>query len=73
MSEMIFEGRIDEAEVGKISVGMQLQLAVGAIDDKRFSAVLEFISPKGEKNQGAVKFDINAAVELDDSAFLRAG
>lgn len=73
MSEMIFEGRIDEAEVGKISVGMQLQLSVGAIDDKRFSATLEFISPKGEKDQGAVKFDINAAIELDDSAFLRAG
>ena len=44
-----------------------------ARDDKRFKAVLEFISPKGEKDQGAVKFDINAAIELDDSAFLRAG
>lgn len=73
MSEMIFEGRIDEAEVGKISVGMELELSVGAIDDRRFKATLEFISPKGEKDQGAVKFDVNAAIELDDSAFLRAG
>jgi HlyD family secretion protein len=73
MGEMIFEGRVDEAEVGRIAVGMDLILSVGAIEAETFNAELEFISPKGEQDQGAVKFDIRAAIELKDSVFLRAG
>jgi HlyD family secretion protein len=73
MGEMIFEGRVDESEVGRINVGMDLILSVGAIESELFDAKLEFISPKGEINQGAVKFDIKAAIELKDSTFLRAG
>ncbi len=73
MGEMIFEGRVDEAEVGRIAVGMELILSVGAIEGETFRAELEFISPKGEQDQGAVKFDIRAAIELKDSTFLRAG
>ena len=73
MGEMIFEGRVDEAEVGRIAVGMDLILSVGAIESETFNAKLEFISPKGEEDQGAVKFDIRAAIELKESQFLRAG
>lgn len=73
MGEMIFEGRVDEAEVGRIAVGMDLILSVGAIEAETFKAELEFISPKGEQDQGAVKFDIRAAIELKESTFLRAG
>ncbi len=73
MGEMIFEGRVDEAEVGRIAVGMDLILSVGAIEGETFNARLEFISPKGEIDQGAVKFDIRAAIELRESTFLRAG
>ncbi|MBT8108339.1 MAG: efflux RND transporter periplasmic adaptor subunit [Gammaproteobacteria bacterium] len=73
MGEMIFEGRVDEAEVGRIAVGMDLILSVGAIESETFNAKLEFISPKGEQDQGAVKFDIRASIELKESTFLRAG
>lgn len=73
MGEMIFEGRVDESEVGRIAVGMDLILSVGAIEATKFDAKLEFISPKGEEEQGAVKFDIRAAIELQETAFLRAG
>ena len=73
MGEMIFEGRVDEAEVGRIAVGMDLVISVGALETERFDARLEFISPKGMEDQGAVKFDIRAAIELKDSSFLRAG
>lgn len=73
MGEMIFEGKVDESEVGRIAVGMNLILSVGAIESETFDATLEFISPKGEVDQGAVKFDIKAAIELKDSVFLRAG
>ena len=48
-------------------------MSVGAIEGETFKAELEFISPKGEQDQGAVKFDIRAAIELKDSTFLRAG
>ena len=73
MGEMIFEGRVDESEVGRIAVGMDLILSVGAIESEQFDAELEFISPKGEDDRGAVKFDIRAAITLKDSSFLRAG
>ena len=73
MSEMIFEGRVDESEVGRIAVGMDLILSVGAIESEQFDAELEFISPKGEDDRGAVKFDIRAAITLKESSFLRAG
>jgi len=73
MGEMIFEGRVDESEVGRIAVGMDLILSVGAIESETFDAQLEFISPKGEIDQGAVKFDIRASIDLKESTFLRAG
>jgi len=74
MSSLIFEGRVDESDVGKLKNGMPLILTVGAIPDKRFDAVLEFISPKGEETDGIVKFKIKAAImEYSDDVFLRAG
>jgi len=73
MNEMIFEGNVDEAEVGKIKEGMPLQLKVGALDTTKFDARLEYISPKGVEDQGAIQFEIRAAIQLRKDAFLRAG
>jgi HlyD family secretion protein len=73
MGEMIFEGKIDETEVGKIREGMELLLTVGAIEDKEFKAILEFIAPKGVEENGAIQFEIRAAVTLSDSVLIRAG
>ncbi|MDD5694894.1 MAG: efflux RND transporter periplasmic adaptor subunit, partial [Bacteroidales bacterium] len=73
MGEMIFKGNIDETEVGKISEGMKLILTIGAIDQQSFDAVLEHVSPKGVEENGAIQFEIRAAVKLSDSAFIRAG
>ena len=73
MREMIFEGKVDESEVGKIKEGMKLAIQVAALEDQKFPAKLEYISPKGEVEEGAVKFEVKAAVELIDSVFLRAG
>ena len=56
MGEMIFEGKIDESEVGKIKEGMPLILTIGAIEDVEFEALLEHISPKGVEENGAVQF-----------------
>ena len=73
MKEMIFEGRVDESEVGRIAVGMDLILSVGAIESEKFDAELEFISPKGEDDDGGIKFDVRAAITLKENVFLRAG
>ncbi len=74
MGNIIFEGKVDESDVGKLSEGMPLQLTVGAIPDEKFDAVLEFISPKGEEAEGTVKFEIKAAITArPEGAFLRAG
>ena len=73
MSEMIFEGKVDEAEVGKLNVGMDLKLVVGALDTVAFIARLEYISPKGIEEEGAIQFEVRAAIDLRDDYFLRAG
>jgi HlyD family secretion protein len=72
MAEMVFEGKVDESEVGKIREGMDLLLTVGAIEGRRFDAVLEYIAPKGVEENGAIQFEIRAAVALDSGVFLRA-
>lgn len=73
MSEMIFEGKVDESEVGKIKEDMELILSIGAIEQESFAARLERISPKGVEENGAIQFEIRAAVELKDQQFIRAG
>jgi HlyD family secretion protein len=72
MNDMIFEGLVDESEVGKLKTGMELVLNVGALEGKPFKATLEYISPKGVTDQGAIKFTIRAAVTLDKELFLRS-
>jgi len=73
MGEMIFKGKVDESEVGKLKEGMDLILSVGAIDSDKFNAKLEHISPKGVEENGAIQFEIKAAVKLSKSQFIRAG
>ena len=72
MNDMIFEGLVDESEVGKLREGMELVLNVGALEGKPFKATLEYISPKGVTDQGTIKFTIRAAVQLDKELFLRS-
>ena len=73
MNALVFEGKVDESDVGKLKIGMPLVLSVGAIEDKEFDASLEFISPKGVEEDGTVKFAIEAAIVNDPDVFLRAG
>lgn len=73
MEDLIFEGKVDESEVGKIREGMELIMTIGAIDGEKFTAILEYIAPKGEEENGAIQFPIRAAVKLKDDQFIRAG
>ena len=73
MNDLIFRGKIDETEVGKIKEGMPIVLTVGALNSNKFDARLEYISPKGLEENGAVLFEIKAAVKVPDTVFIRAG
>ncbi len=73
MQDMIFQGKVDETEVGKIKVGMPIELEIGAIDKEKFEAALEYISPKGKEENGAIQFEIKANVMLKEGQFIRAG
>lgn len=73
MNSLIFEGNVDESDVGKLKEGMPLELTVGAIEDEKIKAILEYISPKGLVEEGAVKFEVKAAITPRKDIFLRAG
>jgi HlyD family secretion protein len=72
MDELIFEGSVDESEVGKIRTGMTLILTIGAIEGEVFEAVLEHIAPKGIEENGAIQFEVRAALQLQDTHTIRA-
>jgi HlyD family secretion protein len=73
MSDMIFRGNIDETEVGRVKEGMPILISVGALQDQRFDATLEYISPKSTENNGAILFEMKAAVKIPKAVFIRAG
>lgn len=73
MSDLIFRGKIDETEVGRLHEGMPVKLTVGALQNYSFEATLEYISPKGVEENGANQFEIKAAISAPDSITIRSG
>ena len=73
LTKMIFEGKVDEGEVGKLKVGTPLEISLGAIEDKKFDAKLRFIAPKGVEESGAVQFKIEGDVAVKEDVLIRAG
>jgi HlyD family secretion protein len=73
INKMIFEGKVDESEVGKIKEGLPLEITIGAIENKKFDAVLDYIAPKGIVENGAIQFEIKGSLKSIDSTFIRAG
>ena len=73
MEDLMFLGNIDESEVEKLKNGMELIVTIGAVEGRSFNAELEYISPKGVDLNGAIQFEIKAAMNLDEGEFIRAG
>ena len=73
LNKMIFEGQVDEAEVGKLIIGQDLKISMAALPDKEFDAKLKFVAPKGTEEGGAVQFKIEADIIIKDDIFIRAG
>lgn len=73
MSDMIFRGKIDETEVGRIKEGMPVKITLGALQGVALDARLEFVSPKGVEENGANQFELKAAITVPDSITIRSG
>ncbi len=73
MGDMLFVGKIDETEVGKVKVGMPMEITIGAMQDEQLTADLEYVSPKGTEESGAILFEMKAAMNLPPNLFVRAG
>lgn len=73
MSDLIFRGNVDETEVGRIHEGTPVKITLGALQNMKFDAVLEYISPKSVENNGANQFEIKAAITVPDSITIRSG
>ena len=73
MGDLIFQGKVDESEVGKVKLKMPVVLTVGAIENAKWDAELEYIAPKGVEENGAIQFEIRAAVKLKEGESLRSG
>ena len=73
MNDLIFRGNIDETEVGQLVSGMNMKITIGALQDLKFDASLEYISPKAVESNGANQFEIKAAVKLSEGGKIRSG
>ena len=79
MNDLIFRGNIDETEVGQLVAGMPMKITIGALQDLKFDAALEYVSPKAVESNGANQFEIKAAVSMPTassdgkSSTLRSG
>ena len=73
MNDLIFDGNIDETEVGRIAEGMPTTITIGALQDLSFDAVLEYISPKATENNGTNQFEVKAAVKVPEGVNIRSG
>ena len=73
MNDLIFDGQIDETEVGALAEGMPVVITIGALQDYTFDATLEYISPKAVESNGANQFEIKAAVKADPARKIRSG
>ena len=73
MNDLIFDGQIDETEVGALQEGMPVVISIGALQDYSFDATLEYIAPKAVENNGTNQFEIKAAVKTEPGKTIRSG
>ncbi len=73
VNNMIFQGKVDESEVGKIKEDLPLEITIGDIENKKFDATLDYIAPKGIAENGAIQFEIKGSLDKKDTTFIRAG
>lgn len=73
LNYLIFQGEIDEAQAGKLKQGMDMNIVIGALQNKTFPGRLTMIAPKGKDNNGTIKFPVEGDVFNPNNEYIRAG
>ena len=73
MNDLIFRGNIDETEVGSLVAGMPMKITIGALQNEKLQASLEYISPKAVESNGANQFELKAAITGLGTTRIRSG
>lgn len=73
LNSLIFEGEIDEAQAGKIKEKMDMNIVIGALQNKTFSGRVTMIAPKGKDENGTIKFPLKGDVFNPNNEYIRAG
>lgn len=73
LNSLIFQGEIDEAQAGKLKQGMDMNIVIGALQNKSFPGKLTMIAPKGKDNNGTIKFPVEGTVFNPNNEYIRAG
>lgn len=73
LTDLLFIGNVNESDVNNVSVGSPVTIHVGALKDKTYHAVVEYVSPKGKDTSGTILFEVKAAISGDDLSALKAG
>jgi HlyD family secretion protein len=73
LNRLIFQGEIDEAQAGKLKQGMNMNVVIGALQNKTFPGKLTMIAPKGKDNNGTIKFPVEGDVYNPNNEYIRAG
>lgn len=73
LNDLLFVGEVNESDVNKLTVGAQVVIRIGALKDKTYSAVVEYVSPKGVIKSGTVLFEVKAALIGEDLSGIKAG
>lgn len=73
MEDLVFKGNVDEIDVGKLTIGMPVEIEIGAIPNQKIQGKLEKISPKAHKEEGSTLFEVEISITNTNGQFLRAG
>jgi HlyD family secretion protein len=73
MEDLIFKGNVDEIDVGKLRIGMEVELEIGALPGTKVIGKLAKVSPKAHRDEGATLFEVEVEIVKAEGTFLRAG
>ncbi|RKX26754.1 MAG: efflux RND transporter periplasmic adaptor subunit, partial [Candidatus Zixiibacteriota bacterium] len=73
MEDLVFKGNVDEIDVGKLRIGMEVELEIGAIPNEKIAGVLRKVSPRAHREEGATVFEVEIDITDASDHFLRAG
>jgi HlyD family secretion protein len=73
MQDLVFRGNVDEIDVGRVQVGMEALIRVGALPNHMLRGLVARVALKGNRESQAAVFPVEIDLTDMDGALLRAG